>query len=157
MTKTIFYKKVGRRYVPVSEYDQTLMDALPKGTHLIQVYPGGQSTRYNIDPNYAAMIAAGRVAEDVISKALMRASDLRPKKAPINEEQRIAWENLVKAFGEEARCLEWPSAREACEEAVKAMEQEAEKLLKNPAVKEAWNHFMFICELTKDNSNGTGN
>ena len=29
--KTIFYKKVGRKYVPVSEYDQTLMDALPKG------------------------------------------------------------------------------------------------------------------------------
>ena len=28
--------------------------------------PGGKSTRYNIDPNYAAMIAAGRIAEDAI-------------------------------------------------------------------------------------------
>ena len=59
--KTIFYKKVGRRYVPVYEYDQTLMDALPKGSHLIQVYPGGQSTKYNVDPAYAPLIAAGRV------------------------------------------------------------------------------------------------
>ena len=57
--KKIFYEKVGGRYKPVYEYDQTLMDAFPKGTHVTVCYPGGQSTRYNIDPNYAAMIAAG--------------------------------------------------------------------------------------------------
>lgn len=148
--KKIFYEKIGRKYVPVYEYDQTLMDALPKGAHLILVYPGGKSTRYNVDPNYAAMIAAGRVAEDTISKALMRASDLRPKSAPLTEGQRKAWENLVKEFGEEARYLEWPSAREACEEAVKAMQEEAEVLMTNPAVKRAWNNFQLICQLTKE-------
>ena len=96
------------------------------------------------------MIAAGRVAEEVISKALMQASNLRPKNAPITEEQRAAWENLVKVFGPEAKALEWPSAREACEKAVEAMIDEAQLLLENPAVKEAWDHFLFICELTKD-------
>ncbi len=150
MTKTIFYKKVGRKYEPVYEYDQTLMDALPKGTHMIQVYIGGKSTRYNVDPNYAAMIAAGRVAEDAISKAIMRASDLRPKRAPLTEGQKAAWENLVKEFGEEARCLEWPSAREAAGEAVKAMVAEAEILMSNPAVKKAWDNFQLICQLTKE-------
>lgn len=59
MKKTIFYKKEGRKYVPVYEYDQELLDAFPKGTHLVQVYPGGSSRRFNIQPNYAAMIAAG--------------------------------------------------------------------------------------------------
>ncbi len=152
MTKTIFYKKVGRRYVPVYEHDSTLMDALPKGTHMIQVYPGGRSTRYNVNPAYGPMIAAGRVAEDVISKELMRASDLRPKRAPLTEAQRLAWENLVKEMGEEARTLEWPSAREAAEKAVEAMQHEAQLLLENPSVREAWNHFLFICELTKDNN-----
>lgn len=150
MTKTIFYKKVGRKYEPVYEYDSTLMDALPKGTHLIQVYPGGQSTRYNIDPNYAAMIAAGRVAEDEISKAIMRASDLRPKSAPLTEGQRKAWENLVKEFGPDARCLEWPSAREAAEASVRAMEEEALKLMSNPTVKKAWERFQLVCQLTKE-------
>jgi hypothetical protein len=153
--KTIFYKKEGRKYVPVYEYDQTLLDAFPKGTHLVDVYPGGSSRRYNIDPNYAAMIAAGRVAEDAISKALMKASDLRPKNAPLTEEQRLAWNNLVKEFGEEARCLEWPSAREACEAAVKAMQVEADKLLANPSVRKAYERFLFIAELTKDHTNGT--
>lgn len=150
-TKKIFYEKVGRRYVPVYEYDQTLMDAMPKGAHLTVVYPGGQSTRYNVDPDYAAMIAAGRVAEDAISKAIMKASDLRPKRAPITPKQKEAWDNLVKAFGPEAKCLEWPSAREAAEEAVKAMQAEADKLLQHESVRKAYDHFMLICKLTKEN------
>lgn len=152
MSKTIFYKKVGRRYVPVSEYDNEYLDSFPKGDHLVSVYPGGSSRRFNIDPAYAPMIAAGRVAEDAISKALMRASDLRPQKAPITEGQRKAWDNLVKEFGEDARCLEWPSAREACEEAVKAMSVEAEKLLSNPSVRKAYERFLLVCELTKDHT-----
>lgn len=145
--KKTFYEKVGSRYKPVYEYDQVLMDALPKGTHLIQVYPGGRCTRYNVDPNYAALIAAGRIAEEVISKKIMEASDLRPKRGPITPGQKAAWENLVKEFGEEARTLEWPSAREAAEASVKAMTEEAEKLLKHPAVKKAWDHFHLMCEL----------
>ena len=149
MTKKIFYEKVGRRYKPVYEYDQTLMDAFPKGTHIVMCYPGGQSTRYNIDPNYAAMIAAGRVAEDVISKALMVASDMRPKQAPLTEEQRAAWENLVRVMGPNARLLEWPSAREAAERAVKAMQEEADKLMTNSAVRLAYEHFLLVCELSK--------
>jgi hypothetical protein len=96
------------------------------------------------------MIAAGRVAEDAISKILMRASDLRPKTAPLTEVQRQAWDNLVKEMGEEARALEWPSAREACEEAVKAMQVEADKLLTNPVVRRAYEHFLLVCELTKE-------
>jgi hypothetical protein len=149
--KTIFYKKEGRKYVPVYEYDQELLDAFPKGNHLVSVYPGGSSRRYNVDPNYAAMIAAGRVAEDVISKELMRASDLRPKRAAITEGQRLAWENLVKEFGEDARCLEWPSAREACEAAVEAMQTEADKLMQHPSVRKAYEHFQLVCTLVNEN------
>jgi hypothetical protein len=149
--KTIFYKKEGQKYVPVYEYDQELLDAFPKGNHLVSVYPGGSSRRYNIDPNYAAMIAAGRVAEDAISKELMRASDMRPKSAPITLEQKAAWEHLVEVFGPEAKCLEWPSAREACEQAVRAMEVEADKLMSHPSVKKAYDHFQLVCKLVNEN------
>lgn len=149
--KKTFYEKVGRRYRPVHEYDQTLMDSFPKGTHLVICYPGGKSTRYNIDPAYAPMIAAGRIAEDSISEAIRKASDLRPKRAPITAGQQQAWENLIKEFGEEARFLEWPSAREVAEAGVKAMSVEANKLLTNPAVKLAYDHFLMVAELTKEN------
>lgn len=150
--KKIFYEKIGRRYVPVAEYNTEWIDSFRKGTHLLMCYPGGASRIYNIEPNHAAMIAAGRVAQDEISKAIMKASDLRPKRAPLTEEQKTAWENLVKAFGEEARTLEWPSAREAAEEAVKAMINEAENLLSDPAVKKAFDHFVLMCKLTKENN-----
>jgi hypothetical protein len=150
--ETIFYIKKGRRYVPHSTYSSEFCDSFPKGTHLVQSYPGGSSRRFNIDPAYAPMIAAGRVAEDVISKKLMAASDLRPKRAPMTPKQIKAWNNLIKEFGEEARCLEWPSAREACEAAVKAMQEEADKLLTNPAVRKAYEKFLFVAELTKEHN-----
>jgi hypothetical protein len=80
----------------------------------------------------------------------MTASDLRPKRAPMTPKQIAAWDNLVKEFGEEARCLQWPSAREACEEAVKAMQAEADKLMTHESVRKAYDHFQLMCELTKE-------
>jgi hypothetical protein len=154
--KITYYQKIGRRYKPVYEYDQKLTDALPKGTHLIQCYPGGQSTRYNINPAYAPMIAAGRVAEDRISAVIMKATDLRRNykmSKELTPGQLAAWGKLIEEFGEEARALEWPSAREACEEAVKAMSVEAEKLLSVPSVRKAYEHFLLVAELTKDTKN----
>ena len=151
--KKVYYIKEGRKYVPVSEYDSDLMDAFTKGTHLVQVYPGGSSRRYNIDPNYAAMIAAGRVCEDAISRVIMDKSALRvpEKNKPLTEEQRTAWEAFNKAMGDERFALEWCSYREAAEAGVKSMMDEAKILLSNPAVKKAWDNFMLVCELTKEN------
>ena len=153
--KITYYQKIGRRYRPVYEYDQKLMDALPKGTHLVQVYSGGKSTRCNINPAYAPMIAAGRVAEDKISEVIRKATDMRPasKETKLTEEQIRCWKELSKAFGEDNHALQWPSAREACEEAVKAMSVEAEKLLTVPAVRKAYEHFLFVAELTKEHKN----
>jgi len=152
--KKIFYEKVGRRYKPVYEYDQTMMDAFPKGTHIVMCYPGGQSTRYNIDPNYAAMIAAGRVAEDAISTSLMEASKLRvpERDQPLTPEQLKAWKALAKAFGKEQYALEWCSYREAAEAGVKAMQVEADKLMSNPIVRKAYERFLFVAELTKEHN-----
>lgn len=152
--KITYYKKEGRKYIPVYEYDQELMDAYPKGTHIVMCYPGGQSTRYNINPNHAAMIAAGRVAEDAISTALMEASKVQTKRSPISDEERAAWHHLIEVWGDEARTLHWPSARSIAEAGVKAMCEEAEKLMEHPAVKDAYNKFLMVCELTKEEQNG---
>jgi len=149
--KKIYYEKVGRKYVPVSEYDSNLMDGFPKGTHLVMCYPGGRSTCYNIDPAYAPMIAASRVAEDAMSKAVQKASEMRPHNKPITEKQRKAWEALAKAFGDDRYYVEIPSAREIAEEGIKAMAIEAEQLLTHAAVRKAYDHFMLVCQLVKDN------
>ena len=154
MTK-IFYEKKGRRYIPVAFYDSTYMDSFPVGVHLVEVYKGGTSRRFNIDAAYAPMIAAGRYARDVISDALVKASDLRPSKTPITPEQAKAWHKLSKIMGDDIHRLAWPSAQEAAEAAVKAMADEALKLLENPAVKKAYDHFMLVAKLAKDQNDQT--
>jgi hypothetical protein len=155
MTKKIFYEKVGRRYKPIYEYDQTLMDSFPKGYHLVSVYPGGSSRRFNVDPAYAPLIAAGRVAEDAISKHIMEVSKLRvpSQRPPLTKKQRAAWDAFANSMGHASYPLEYCSYREAAEEGIKAMRMEAEKLLTNEAVRKAYNHFLLMCELTKEPHN----
>jgi len=150
--KKIFYEKKGRRYVPVAEYDNDFMDSFPKGNHLVMSYPGGSSRRFNIDPNYAAMIAAGRVAEDAICDSLRKSSEMKPQRTPITPGQKKAWEKLAKEFGDELCPLTYGSTRDHAEAAVKAMMEEAEKLLTNPSVRKAYERFMLIAELTKEHN-----
>jgi hypothetical protein len=148
--KKIFYEKVGGRYKPVREYDSLLQESFPEGAHLVITYPGGRSTRYNIDPNYAAMIAAGRVAGDAICKAIYKASELRPPSNPITIGQKRAWDKLAKEFGDELCSLRGLSAQDCAEAGIKAMQEEADKLMKHESVRQAYDHFVLMCKLTQD-------
>ena len=148
--KKVFYEKVGRRYRPVAEYDSELVDSFGRGTHLVMCYPGGQSRRYNIDPNHAAMIAAGRVAEDAICQAIRKASEMRPQKTLLTQGQRRAWQKLAKEFGDDVASLTVPSARDIAEAGIQAMIAEAETLMKHPAVKDAYEQFLLISKMAKE-------
>jgi hypothetical protein len=148
--KKIYYEKRGRRYVPVSEYDSEYLDSFSKGTHLVMSYPGGQSRRYNIDPNYAPMIAAARVAEDEICRAISKASELRPQRTLITPGQKKAWEKLAKELGDELATLNGLCIRDCAEAGVKAMQEEAEKLMQHDSVRKAYEHFQLMCKLTKE-------
>jgi len=154
--KKVFYEKRGKRYVPVAEYDNEWMDSYPKGAHLIICNPGVKVRKFNIDPNYAALIAASQLVEDVLAKALVKAGELRlqrkDREQKLTPEQLAAWENLVKEFGESAKQLEWPSAREIAEEAMKVLQKEADKLLSNETVKKAYDQFILVSKLTQNDS-----
>lgn len=150
MTKKIYYEKIGRRYVPVSEYDSDHLDSFPKGSHLVVVKPGISSRRFRIDPAFAPMIAAGTYAEEEIARAINMASELRPQRTPITLGQQKAWKKLAKEFGDELCTLSRGSARDLAEAGVNAMVIESYKLLQNEAVKEAYDHFMFIAKLAYD-------
>jgi hypothetical protein len=150
--KKIYYEKKGRKYVPVAEYDNDFLDSFTKGNHLVMSYPGGTSRRFNIDPAYAPMIAAGRVAEDAICTAISKASELRPQRTLLTEGQKKAWEHLAKELGDELATLNGLCIRDCAEAGIKAMQTEADKLMKNPTVKKAYEHFMLVCELTKEHN-----
>jgi hypothetical protein len=148
--KKIYYEKIGRKYVPVSEYDNEFLDSFTKGNHLVMSYPGGTSRRFNIEPALAPMIAAGRVAEDAICRAISKAADLRPQRTPLTPRQKKAWEELAEAFGDELCTLQGLSIRDCAEAGVQAMQAEADKLLKSNSVRKSYEHFQLMCELTKE-------
>ena len=149
MVKTVFYEKVGRKYIPVREYDSLLQESFPEGAHLVITYPGGRSTRYNVDPNHAALIAAARVAEDAMIQAMIKGSELKPKQTPITLGQQRAWKKLAREFGDELCTLNGASAYDIAQAGLKALEQEAANLLTNEAVKAAYDQFLFVCALTR--------
>ena len=151
--KKVYYEKIGRRYRPVAEYDSDLLDSFPRGNHLVMCYPGGSSRRFNVEPNHAAMIAAGRVAEDAICNALHKASEMWPQRTPITEGQRKAWRKLAKEFGDDLATLNLGCARDLAEVGVQAMQAEADKLMKNASVRAAYDQFQLVCALTRSQEN----
>jgi hypothetical protein len=151
--KKIYYEKIGRRYMPVAEYDNDLLDSFTKGAHLVLCYPGGSSRRFNVEPNHAAMIAAGRVAEDGMCDAIRRASEMRPQRTPITEGQRRAWRKLAREFGDDLATLNMGCARDIAEAGVNAMIAEADQLMSHPAVRDAYEQFQTVCNLVKQKQN----
>lgn len=150
--KKIYYERQGRKYVPVSEYDSDLMDSFPKGAHLVMCYPGGSSRVFNIEPDHASMIAAGRIARQAMTSALVQASELKLSEEPkeLTPEQRAAWEHLIEVFGDSARRLTWSSANDIVDAGMKVMMWEAEQLLSHPAVRDAWDQFQTVAKLVSD-------
>jgi hypothetical protein len=152
--KQIFYKKQGRRYVPVSEYDNEYLDSFPKGDHLVSVYPGGGRRRYRIDPALAPMIAAGRYAEEAITRKIQEATELRPMNREIDEETNRKWKKFIATIPEDFRYMfTHGSARDAAEAGVEAMMAEVDKLMQNEAVRKSYEHFLLMCKLTKEREN----
>lgn len=149
--KKIYYEKKGRRYVPVAEYDNDWMDSFPEGNHLIMCYPGGVSRRFRIDPALAPMIAAGRVAEDAISRRIQQETELRPANREIDEETQRKWKKFISTIPEDFRYMfTHGCARDAAEAGVKAMQEEADKLMQHESVRKAYDHFILMCKLTKE-------
>jgi hypothetical protein len=72
----------------------TCLMPCPKASHLVMCYPGGQSKRYNINPNHAALLAASRVAEFAMCDALRKASEVRPSRTPLTPEQHGSLESF---------------------------------------------------------------
>ena len=151
MRHTGIYKKVGRRYVEIGEYDPERMDYIPNGTTMTVKRKGMQSTRYNVDPDILPLLAAGLYCEDEISSAIHRASELRPATRNITPEQRAAFERFLATMDPDdpnRNMLSLGSARDAAEAGTQALIKEAQKLLANDSIKQAYEHFLLLCKLS---------
>lgn len=148
--KKTFYEKRGRRYVPVHEYDSDLTASFGKGAHVVVCKPGQTIYKYNVDADCVPLIAAGIHAREALLDALVHASELKPARAPITPEQAAAWKALADSFGDELATLQGPSLVEVADAGVSSLISEAERMLTNPAVRQAYEHFLFMVKLTQE-------
>lgn len=128
------------------------MDAFPKGSHLVITYPGGQSRRFNIDPNYAALIAAGRVAGESMWEAIHKAAEMQRAKHDgmmLTPAQLKAWKQFKKVMGDRGHYVQYNSVHDIAEAGLNALQVEADKLMKNESVRNAYEQFLLVCELSK--------
>jgi hypothetical protein len=149
--KKTFYEKIGRRYVPVAEYDSELANATRKGTNLVVTYDGGRTTYYNIEPALAPMIAAGGIFSEEVANAISEKSTYSiSTTAPLTSKQQKAWIALEKALGPDVVRLTSPSLHGCVAAGTSLLKLKVQNLLSNPAVKSAYDQFIFLCELTRN-------
>jgi len=150
MMKKVYYEKVGRKYVPVSVEDATV-NSFQEGSHLVVSVPKNYTMyRYNIDPAFAPLVAAGCYARPAIESALVKASEMRPARALITEEQKEAWQKLSEVFGDELATLHGSSIAEIAQAGIDEMQTQAKKLLENPAVNRAYEQFLLVSKLAME-------
>jgi hypothetical protein len=151
--KKIYYEKVGRKYVPVAEYDKDYLDSFPKGNTLVMCNPGSTSRKYNVDPAFAPLIAAAKHAEQSMFAAMHSAAELRPTQTPVTPGQRRAWAKLALELGDDRCTLQGPSIHDVVYAGLTALIAEADTLLQNNTVRNAYDQFMLACALTKNYNN----
>ncbi len=95
------------------------------------------------------MIAAGRTAEDAIATAVAKAMELRDNVTPYTKRQKELIRELTSTM--KAQDIKWirPAARDAANAGVRALMDEADNLMKHPAVKQAYEHFLLVSKLTQ--------
>ena len=145
----VYYKKVGSKYIEVTRSD-AISNSFPMGASLVICEPGVMTKYYRIDPATAPLIAASMESKRIMSKVLMNELSLRPSKTAHTEEQVAAWKKLSETFGEEIHPLQWPSVHAAVDEAMKVLHKDAQRMLEYPAVKKAYEEFLLVYNLTKE-------
>jgi len=66
----VFYRKVGKRYIPVAESD-VMSRGMPSGCYLVIVQPGLQTYRICLNPEYANFVAAMEQFKDDLKSRLV--------------------------------------------------------------------------------------
>lgn len=103
-----FYRKIGRRYVPVARWEPALMEAFPRGHHLVSVGLdplGIRTMRRAVEPDHAGLLAALQERREECLKALLQAAEhrragyLTPRR---QERHRRAWKAYCEVMGEDA-------------------------------------------------------
>jgi hypothetical protein len=95
----VLYEKVGRKYVPVSQYES--LDYLRNGTYLIIVRPGCRSVMRMVHlVRVPEVDAALKIFGEGMMRTMIKKADTPKTKEPLTPEQVKAFKAWEKAFKE---------------------------------------------------------
>jgi hypothetical protein len=150
-----YYIKRGRKYIPISEYDDDLHDSIRHGTHVVINHLGTRMFVYDIEPDNAAMVAATKIFKEYLVKCLHHASEARPKTGngvAFTESQQKAYDNLKRELGEHTYYFEFSSLHDIAEKAINDfVEHYGKKYEEYPFVKKAYDDLLMKCKMCIDN------
>ena len=149
-TETVYYVREGKKYKPVSYYDSDICNSFPAGASLVVKNKNSTMRRHNIDIDYAPVLAAMIILREELVDIVLEASKAQEPKFDLTDEQRHAWENLISVMGESARSLTYKSSYEVCENIVERAIEKGNQYFKNPVVQSAYQQFLIVYELTKE-------
>lgn len=148
MAEIVYYKKEGKKFVPVSYYDSGVMDGVGEGATLVVKQKNLTMRRHNVDIAFAPMLAAAMATKDAVASVLIKASEARPHCKALTTEQLADWQSLMDKHGDDFMYIEYPSAYESIESAVTFLADQVVTAHTNEAVLEAWNHYKLLVALT---------
>jgi hypothetical protein len=95
----ILYKKVGRRYVPFSEWERLEGDSMKVGTwRMTYAYSdGGRRFSYDVKPDTASFVAACQLAQIAMEKAISDMASAKPSALVKYTKPQIALVNKFRA------------------------------------------------------------
>jgi len=132
--REVYYRKVGRRYQPVSEYDSDIAYAMPAGTHvIIKMAPGSTRHIYNVkteDEQIAGILA---IIENKLAMAITEELEYKPggiSNAPPTKKQ-IAVFNYVKDHLKSEFLARRQSVYEAVRKAIETVKEDIREAAKD--------------------------
>jgi len=113
------------RYEPVAEYCD--LDQFPKGYHLLYITPGCRSYRYDIAPDYHAVIAAVHSMRDTMIATMNEANRFNLDKpvTPLTKKQRAVLDEYQRLRGETLTVFKGVSMHDIVEAGLKVLEKGA--------------------------------
>ena len=99
MKSTKIYKKVGRRYIEIGNFDNESL-FYPHGASLVFSRKGGTLTRFGIEPADAAVIAALQRVKETVVNEMEEAAKMMPEKRPYTKKELKAIQAMRDVLGD---------------------------------------------------------
>jgi len=117
---TTYYKKVGRRYIPVAESET--WGTWTEGDYLVNIRPSCRSVVRCLEPEFANVEAALMVAQEGMARAIAQKAAGEPATQPIDPDEQAVWDELRRIRGERAT-LWLPSAHALAQAGIGAVRE----------------------------------